>query len=120
MKILNNVNFNLKEIVNSETATTPINTMMNKEVIATGLLVGLKEDIDNETGEVKTLKVGVIKIDEGNLLSTISPTVINSIETIVNAYTDADMLGEIKEGIAIAIKSAKSGKNRDFIFLELL
>jgi hypothetical protein len=120
MKILNNVNFGLKEIVNCETATTPLNTVKNTDVKVTGFLIGAKDDVDSETGEVKSLKVGVIKLEDGQLVSTISPTVINSIETMINAYKEIDQLGEIEKGLEVSIKTGRSSKNRDFMFLELL
>lgn len=120
MKIVQNVNFQLKEIVNCETATTTINSLNNKEIIVTGFLIGLKETIEEETGEVKNLKIGVLKTDDGQLISTISPTVINSMETIINAYKDIDQLDEIGKGLLIGIKTAKSTKSRNFIFLELI
>lgn len=120
MKIVQNVNFKLKEMVNSETATTPINLIKGENILVTGILIGIKEEVDNETGEIKSLKVGVIKKDDGQLISSISPTVINSMETIINAYTECDQISEIEKGIDVAIKTGKSSKNRDFIFLELI
>lgn len=120
MKILHNVNFSLKEMVNSETATTPINLIKGEKILVKGILIGTKEEVSDETGEVKTLKIGVLKKDDGQLISTISPTVINSMETIINAYKECEQLAEIEKGIDIAIETGKSSKNRDFIFLELI
>jgi hypothetical protein len=120
MKVLVNVNFGLKEVINSESATTVLKNLANKKVKVTGLLVANKDDIDEETGEVKNIKIGVLKTSDGELISSISPTVIGSMETIVTTYTDMNILEEIPKGIDILIKSAKSAKGREFFHLVLI
>jgi hypothetical protein len=81
-------------------------------------MVATKEDI-SEDGEIKTLKVGVLKTQSGELISSISPTVIGSIETIITTYEDMGIIEDIAKGIDVQIKSAKSGKGREFFHLEL-
>lgn len=120
MKIIDKVNFGLKEIVNAESATLVLKNFGNKQTKINGILIGSKEEIIEETGEIKNTKIGVIKTDKGELISSISPTAIGSMETIISAYKDAEMLGEIEKGIDIMIKSSKSAKGRDFYYLELL
>jgi hypothetical protein len=119
MKVLKQVNFGLKEIINAESATTVLKNMSNETVKITGLMVATKEDLNEETGEIKTLKVGVLKTQEGELISSISPTVIGSIETIITTYEDMGIIEDISKGIDVQIKSAKSGKGREFFHLEL-
>lgn len=121
MKTIKNVNFSLKETINSESATTVLKTLVNQTLKVNGLLVAEKQEVDEETGESKTLKIGVLKTTDGQLISSISPTVTNSIESIINAYTDGGLLEEFKnDGVEIKICSSKSSKGRDFFFLELV
>ena len=119
MKILSKVNFTLKEIINSESATKVIKDFAGHELAVTGFLIGEKEDVDSETGELKNVKIGVIKTQDGELISSISPTVIGSIDTIINVYTEANLIGEIESGIPLIVKSNKSAKKREFYNLEL-
>jgi hypothetical protein len=120
MKVLQKVNFSLKETINAESATTVLKNLPNTIVKVTGFLIGTKENIDAETGEVSNVKIGVLKTQEGELISSISPTVIGSIETIISTYEEMGLTSEIERGIDVCIKSAKSAKNREFFHLELV
>lgn len=120
MKTKSKVNFSLKEIINAESATTVLKNLAGKQVKVNGFLIGSKEDVDSDTGEVKEIQIGVLKTVDGELISSISPTVINSIETIIDTYTENNLLQEIEAGIDIIIKADKSAKGRDFFHLELL
>lgn len=119
MKILNKINFNLKETVNSESATLIMKNFGGQVLKTTGILIGTKDDLDSDTGEVKEIKVAILKTATGELISSISPTVVNSAETIVNAYTDANLLADFDAGVEIQVCSGKSGKGREFFFLQL-
>jgi hypothetical protein len=120
MKIVQKVNFSLKETINAESATNVLKNLAGQQLKVNGLLIGVKEEADEETGELKTTKIGVLKTVSGELVSSISPTVIGSIETIISAYEEQGMLEEIKSGIDVLVKASKSAKNREFFHLELL
>lgn len=120
MKILKKVNFSLKETINSESATTVLNTLANQQIKICGLLIGTKDDVEPDSGEIMTIKIGVLKTIDNELISTISPTAIGSIETIIDAYESEGILNEIEEGITVNVKSSKSAKNREFFHLELI
>jgi hypothetical protein len=49
-------------------------------------------------------------------VSSISPTVENSLTLIANSF-DAD---EIKAGIDVVVKSKKSNGGRDFLYIDLV
>jgi len=117
MNILKKVNFGLKEIVNSESATKVIKNYGGQTLKVNGILIGVKDNVD-EDGVVKTIKVVVLKSGD-DLISSISPTVVNSAETIISAYEDNKLTEEIVAGIDITVASAKSGKGREFFFLQL-
>ena len=119
MKILNNVNFGLKEIVNSESAVKTVKEYTGKTLKVTGILIGVKEELDSESGELKTTRVVVLKEQNGELISSISPTVIGTAETIISAYAENNLTSEIEKGIDVNICSSKSGKGREFYFLQL-
>lgn len=120
MKVNKKVNFGLKEIINAGSATEVVKNFSGKKLIVTGLLIAVKEDVDGDTGELTTTEIGVLKTKDGKLISSISPTVLNSIDTIINTYTDAGMLEDIEKGIEVMIKADKSAKGREFFHLELL
>lgn len=117
MNIIKNVNFGLKEIVNSESATKVMKNYGGQTLKVTGILVGTKDDAD-EDGVVKTIKVAVLKTAD-ELISSISPTVVNSAETIVSAYEGANLLSEIEAGIDVTVVKGKSAKGREFFFLTI-
>lgn len=114
MKATTNIGFSMKEVINSESATQTMSDVAGKTLKVTGILIG--EKVDNE-GEKKT--VAVMKTDAG-LITTISPTVLNALDTIVNAYESAGALAELEQGITVIVNVKKSANKREFYTLEVV
>lgn len=119
MEILSKVNFTLKETINAGSATNVLKNYAGKVLKVTGLMIAKKTELDEETGEIKETKIGVLKTPE-ELISSISPTTLGSIDTIINVFTENNMLADIEKGIDVQVKAGKSGKNREFFYLELV
>ena len=81
-----------------------------------GILVYKKEEVDDKTGEVKERTVSCIKKEDGEFVSSISPTVQNSLELLNGAYDKE----EITAGIEVIVKSKKSNGGRDFLYIDLV
>lgn len=119
MKVKTNVNMEMKDIINAGSSTQVVKDFKDKEFVVTGFLIATKEVADKETGEIKNTEIAVLKGKDG-LVSSISHTVIESVQNIVDAYTDADKLDEISKGIKIKICSNKSSKGREFFYLDIV
>jgi predicted small secreted protein len=113
MDILKKANMSLKESINAGNAVEVVKNYAGQTLNVTGALIALKEEVD-EQGEVTTTKIGVLKGDD-KLISSISNTVINSIDTYINSLGEE----EFKKGIPVKVCSSKSAKGREFFFLEL-
>lgn len=85
-------------------------------LILTGAIVFRREESDEETGEVKTTTACAIKSKDNNFYSSISQTVLKSLDTILETFEQS----EIEQGIEIAIKTSKSNKGREFFFIDLV
>ena len=118
MKVSQKVNFSLKEIVNAQSTTNVIKDYVGETLKLTGILIANKEDVDQDTGDIKTTKVVVLKTDK-ELISSISPTLASSAETIISAYDENGILDDIAKGIDVIISSSESSKGREFFFLTL-
>ena len=116
MKILKVVsNDEKRDIVKAGNAVTPFKDLKGEVVKMTGLVIGEKTEVDVDTGEEISKEVTAIKLDDGSFISTISPTVKNSLENITEAFTDEEILA----GIDVEIKTGTSNGGREFIYLDL-
>lgn len=98
-----------KDLVRCNNAVDCVQDFKGKKLKALGFIIYNKADKD---GEVKT--VTAIKLNDG-FITSISPTIRDSVETIITAYEDS----EIAAGIDIIVKSKKSKGGRDFYYLDL-
>ena len=98
-----------KDLVRCNNAVDCVQDFKGKKVKVYGFIIYNKADKD---GEIKT--VTAIKMADG-FITSISPTIRDSVETIIAAYDE----NEICEGIDIVIKSKKSKGGRDFFYLDL-
>lgn len=116
MDIKVNITDDKKDLVKAGNTTTMCKDVVGEKFVMTGIIIYEKEEINAETGEVKKSMVSCIKKQDGEFISTISPTVLNSLDIIVNCYTPE----EIKKGIEIEVKSKKSNSKREFIYIDLV
>jgi hypothetical protein len=116
MNIRTNITESKKDLVKAGNTTLMFKDCIGDTFNMTGVIIYDKEEIDSKTGEVSTKIVSCVKREDGEFISTISPTVENSLSLIVNSYEPE----EIKAGLAVMIKTKKSNGGRDFIYIDLV
>lgn len=115
MKILFGTSEDKKDIVRATNAVIGAQDLVNQPIILTGAWGYEKVD---EKGEPVTVTALKVKQENGEevFCSSISKTVADSIDTILEIYED----GEIQNGgVPIIIKSKKSKAGRDFYYIDL-
>lgn len=113
MEILKATTENKLDLVRANNAVTAVQELKDKALKLTDIIIGKKPD---ENGEVKV--VTILKVQDGKetyFASSISPTVADSVETIMEVFS-AD---EIHKGVDIIVKSKKSKGGRDFFYIDL-
>lgn len=114
-----NIKFNItdskKDLVKAGNTTTMFKDVIGDNLKMVGLIIYEKEE-PNDKGEIEVKTVSAIKLDNGEFVSSISPTVENSLTLIANAYEP----DEIKKGLDVIVKSKKSNGNRDFLIIDLV
>lgn len=115
-----NIKFNItdskKDLVKAGNTTTMFKDVIGDPLKMTGLIIYDKEEVEPKTGEIEIKTVSAIKLESGEFISSISPTVENSLTLIANSFDEA----EIKEGIDVEVKSKKSNGGRDFLYIDLI
>lgn len=107
MEITRKVNLEKKEIINAGQTTQTMQDFKGKEVTIVSVLVYNKKE---ENKEITVVTVGT---KDAGYITSISPTVINSIEMICEAYDEK----EIADGLKVKVETGKSNSNREFIFV---
>jgi len=116
MKIKVNVTESKRDLVKAGNTTLMFKDCIGDTFKMTGVIIYEKEEVDAKTGECKTKIVSCVKREDGEFISTISPTVENSLSLIVNSYTEE----EVKAGLDVIVKTKKSNGGRDFIYIDLV
>lgn len=115
-----NIKFNItdskKDLVKAGNTTTMFKDVVGEPFKMTGLIIYDNEEVDTKTGEVEIKTVSAIKKDDGEFISSISPTVEKSLTLIANSFSE----DEIKAGIDVEIKTKQSNSKRDFLFIDLV
>lgn len=109
MEIITTTLSDKKDLVRCNNAVDCVQDFKDKKIKAFGFIIYNKADKD---GEIKT--VTAIKLEDG-FITSISPTIRDSVETIITAYEPE----EVNAGIDIIVKSKKSKGGRDFYYLDL-
>lgn len=107
--MIKSYNFTKKDEVNSVSAT-PLQKF--KEEVLTVKGAAVTERADQETGEMK--KVAILVTEEHGTLTSISGTVLNGIDLII------DYMEEVQTDVQVKVKSNRSNAGREFLTLELL
>lgn len=105
-----------KDVVKASNAMTMFKDVIGKTIKVTGILVYEKDELDEKSGAISTKIVSCVKQKNGEFISSISPTIENSINSIVSIYTEE----EVKAGLDVIVKSKKSNGGRDFLYLDLV
>ena len=89
-----NIKFNItdskKDLVKAGNTTTMFKDVIGDPLKMTGLIIYDKEEVDPKTGEIETKTVSAIKLENGEFISSISPTVENSLTLIANSFDEAE------------------------------
>ena len=116
MTILTNITSDKKDLIKANNSVTGFKEKLGEDILMTGVLIYEKEEIDTKTGEIEKKVVCAIKDSNGDFITSVSPTVKNSLDMIVESYTEE----EIKAGLPITIKSKRSNAGRDFFYVDLI
>lgn len=115
MNIIINRMPNRVDIVNSMVNSKTFQESVGSRFLMTGYAIYEKNE--NESEEIKTVTVTVIKDHEGNYYSSIGQTAYNSICAIDTLnLTDS----ELKSGVTIDIKEGHSKQGRTFVYASLV
>lgn len=116
MKILTNITTDKKDVVKAAVATMGFKDMIGEPIKMMGVVVYEKDEPNEKTGEVETKTVTAIKLENGEFITSISPTVNNSLDMIIEMYEDEILT----TGVDIIIKSKTSNSGRDFLYLDMI
>lgn len=116
MEIKLNMLENKKDLVKANNAVKAFKDIIGDKILMVGVLVYDKEEVNTKTGEIEQKTVSCIKLKDGEFISSISPTVENSLNMICQAYEPE----EIKKGLEVMVKSQKSNGGRDFLYIDLV
>lgn len=109
MNIIRRVNIEKKELIKAGQATLTMQDMVGEELTINSVVVFDKLDSDG-----KNIRVIVVGTVEKGYITSISPTIINSMEMICEAYEEK----EIIDGVKVRIDSEKSAnKGREFLII---
>lgn len=115
MKILRSIVAEKKDIVKASVTPNICNSIKDKPFKMTGAVIYTKEE-EQEDGTIKDLRAVAIKASNGEFYTSISPTIISSVESIIEAYDEE----EIRAGVEIVIKGAKANSGREFLFADMV
>lgn len=103
-------NFSKKDVINAYT-TKALQELKGQVIKVTG--IALTEGLDNDTQEKRD--VALFKTAEGDILSSISGTVIKMVPQVLD-YVEEDDLDEVE----IKVESGVSKEGNEFIILKLV
>lgn len=116
MELITNITNDKKDLVKANNAVLGFKDCLGDTIKMCGVVIYNKDEVDEKTGEITTKTVSAIKREDGEFITSVSPTVKNSLEMIVATYSEEEILS----GIDIIIKSKKSNANRDFFYIDLV
>jgi hypothetical protein len=111
-----NISNDRKDLVRAGNAMLMFKDVIGDTMTIKGIIIYDKEETNEKTGEIETKTVSCVKREDDEFISSISPTVQNSLNLIVGAFSE----DEIKEGIQVVVKSKKSNGGRDFLYIDLV
>lgn len=115
MNIKTNISSDKKDLIKAGNSTIMFKDCIGDSFKMTGVIMYDKEEVDKD-GKMVTKLVSCVKREDGEFISTISPTVENSLSLIINCYSAE----EIKAGLDVMIKTKKSNGGREFIYIDLV
>ena len=116
MEVKKSVGLSKKDVVRASIAVNTCDKVKETPLTMVGCIFYDKEEVSNETGEITKINVVGIKTKDEEFYTSISPTIKESLDSIINVYSEE----EITQGIDIIIKAHKSNSNREFLVVDLL
>lgn len=116
MKILVNIGCEKKDVVKACNCVDTFKEYVEQPFISNGILIYEKEDVNEETGVAENVTVTAIKRSDGSFITSISPTVKNSIDAVIEVYDEE----ELTSGIEMVIRSKRSNAGREFFYIDLV
>ena len=114
--VLTNITADKKDLVKANNAVLGFKDCIGEPITMVGVVIYSKEEVDEKTGDITAKTVSAIKKADGEFITSVSPTVKNSLDMIIETYSEE----EIKAGIEVVIKSKKSNTGRDFLYIDLV
>jgi len=115
MEIIKNITSEKKDLINAANSTVGFKDIVGTPVKMIGAIIYKKEEKNAKTDQIEIKTVVSIKKENGEFVSTVSPTILQSLEMVLESYSEE----EVKAGIDILVKSKKSGVGREFLYIEL-
>jgi len=115
MKVTTNISTDKKDLIKAGNSTIMFKDCIGDTFKMTGVIMFEKDELDKD-GKTVTKLVSCVKREDGEFISTISPTVENSLSLIVNCYSEKEILA----GLDVMIKTKKSNGGREFIYIDLV
>lgn len=115
MKTIVNLTQDKKDIVKAGNATLGFKDVIGDNILCTGVIIYEKTELNKDNVE-ETKIVSAIRNADGEFITSVSPTVKNSLEMIVESFSDEILA----DGVQVIVKSKKSNSNRDFLYLDLV
>ena len=111
MNITKTVNYTKRDCVKAGVAVDTVQEHGGEVLTLNGFLFGSKFSEEDD----KEIEVVVLKTVDDLFISSISKTVRDSAETIVDSFTEE----EISSGIEVVVKNKTSKGGREFFYLDL-
>lgn len=115
MEIIRTTTNEKKDIVRATNAVTGAQDMVNEQIKLLDVIIYDKADEDGEIKRVTALKV-MSENGTEEFITSISPTVESSVDTILSLYSDE----EIKAGLMVAVRTKQSKAGRNFYYIDLV
>lgn len=115
MKVLQGVNVEKKDIVKAGNSVEVFKDIIGEPFKMTGAVIFEKTEKDKDGKDVVNV-VSAIKKEDGEFVSSISPTIKNSLDNILGVYSEE----EITAGLDVIIKAGTSNNNREFLYVDLV
>ena len=116
MEIVKKIIQDRKDVVSANHAVKSLTDLPKDKIYNFTSVVIFKDEDVTVDGEVNSKHICALKID-GEFYTTISPTVYDSLLAILDMYEENEIIEG--EGAEIILKTSKSNKCRQFLFLNV-
>lgn len=104
-----NHNITAKDLFNITGGST-LDKLNGQTLNITGVAIG--KDVSVDTGEL--IPIGIMKLEDGKIVTTVSDVAIKSLDNLVDYMTDENL-----EMVSVTVSKKESNSGRQFIVLEI-